>query len=173
MNSVTVSQTGWPPTQFGGRRRADDGRHRTAAGWNQTPSERGDPLPQLVGAGDGDGNHSITTRRRRRRGAALVVSGEQGIGKTTLLDAAQEAASARGLRVVRINGAEFEAAIELAGLHQLLVPLSAEVSELPCHARRAIEAVVDPDTDRAPNRLVFLNAILELLRHSAAQTRRC
>jgi hypothetical protein len=42
-------------------------------------------------------------------GAALVMFGEPGIGKTLLLDVAAEAASAAGTQVIRGSGVEFEA----------------------------------------------------------------
>lgn len=42
-------------------------------------------------------------------GAALLITGEPGIGKTMLLDAAAELASDTGTRILRAAGVEFEA----------------------------------------------------------------
>ena len=45
----------------------------------------------------------------RTDGGALLVTGEPGVGKTILLDAASEAASAAGAQILRAAGVEFEA----------------------------------------------------------------
>src|SRR5262245_28517408 len=42
-------------------------------------------------------------------GGALLVTGEPGVGKTVLLNAASQAASALGMRILRAAGVEFEA----------------------------------------------------------------
>lgn len=55
---------------------------------------------------------------------AMLVTGEPGVGKTALLDAAAERATACGFRVLRASGVEFEADVPFAGLHQVLVPLA-------------------------------------------------
>jgi hypothetical protein len=57
------------------------------------------------------------------RGGALLVSGNAGVGKTALLDAAALHAEAAGTRVVRAVGAEFEAELGFAGLSVVLHPL--------------------------------------------------
>ena len=49
-------------------------------------------------------------------GAALVFSGEPGVGKTALLDAAVEAAAAAGTQVLRAAGSEFENEAKFSGL---------------------------------------------------------
>ncbi len=49
--------------------------------------------------------------------------GEPEIGRTALLDAAAEAASAAAMQVLHAAGTEFEAEIAFAGLHQALLPL--------------------------------------------------
>ncbi|MEP6563074.1 MAG: LuxR family transcriptional regulator [Nakamurella sp.] len=103
-------------------------------------------------------------------GGALVLSGESGVGKTRLLDVAECAASAIGMRVVRAGGAEFEADIGFAGLHQLLLPLFAEISDLPGIAASALDAALGlAEEGRTPERLVVLNAVLSLLRHAARE----
>jgi DNA replication protein DnaC len=59
-------------------------------------------------------------------GSALLLSGEAGVGKTVLLDAAAAHAETAGSRVLRAAGAEFEGAVSFAGLNQLLRPLLAK-----------------------------------------------
>src|SRR5262249_51648586 len=61
-------------------------------------------------------------------GGALLVTGEPGVGKTGLLNAASEAASALAMRILRAAGVEFEAETSFSGLNQVLLPL---LSALP------------------------------------------
>ena len=61
--------------------------------------------------------------RAAKSTAALALSGDAGVGKTALLDAAAGYAHAQGVRVLSASAAEFEAGIAFAGLHQLLSPL--------------------------------------------------
>jgi hypothetical protein len=60
---------------------------------------------------------------RRGRSAALVLHGEPGTGKTTLLDYAVE--SGGDFEIVRLLGIESEAELGFAALHQLLLPFLA------------------------------------------------
>src|SRR5262249_62324890 len=56
-------------------------------------------------------------------GGALLVTGEPGVGKTVLMTAASEAASAVGMRILRAGGGQFEADTTFSGLHQVRLPL--------------------------------------------------
>jgi DNA replication protein DnaC len=56
-------------------------------------------------------------------GAALVLRGEPGVGKTAFLNAASEAAGAAGMSVLRAEGVEFEADLTFSTLHQTLDPV--------------------------------------------------
>ena len=76
---------------------------------------RGAELDLLVGA----------VERTRERGGALVVRGEPGIGKSSLLREAGRRLSKRGFRVLSTIGLESEANLAGSALHQLLVPLIA------------------------------------------------
>ena len=53
---------------------------------------------------------------------ALLLSGEPGVGKTALLNAVAQRASAAGTRVLRAAGAEFETDMTYSGLNQILFP---------------------------------------------------
>src|SRR5262245_14800684 len=57
-----------------------------------------------------------------KRGGALVVRGEPGIGKSVLLEAAEDRARERGVTVVATTGTQSEARFAFGGLHQLLLP---------------------------------------------------
>lgn len=78
----------------------------------------------------------------RTDGGALLVTGEPGVGKTILLDAAAEAASAAGARVLRAAGAEFEARTSFSGLNQLLLPLLGALLQLPAVHRNALNVAL-------------------------------
>ena len=66
---------------------------------------------------------------RSGRAGALVLRGQAGIGKTALLDAAEQKAS--GARVLRVTGIESEVELPFAALHVLLRPVLDEIGALP------------------------------------------
>ena len=70
----------------------------------------------------------LLKQAREGRGGALVVRGEAGIGKTTLLDHAVETAG--GFRVLRALSVESEAELPFAGLHELVQPIVQLIDEL-------------------------------------------
>jgi DNA-binding NarL/FixJ family response regulator len=79
--------------------------------------------------------------RQARAGAsgALVLRGEPGIGKTTLLDYSAELA-AGDMPVLRAVGVESEAELPFAGLHQLIRPALDHLGALPEPQRLALSA---------------------------------
>jgi predicted ATPase len=72
-------------------------------------------------------------------GAVLLLTGDPGVGKTALLDATADLAVAKGVRVVRGSGVEYETDISYAGLHQLVGSLPDEFGRLPRSLREALE----------------------------------
>ncbi|MEJ8661872.1 ATP-binding protein [Streptomyces sp. MS1.AVA.4] len=66
---------------------------------------------------------------RRGASSSLLLHGEAGIGKTTLLEHA--AAHADGMRVLRVEGIESEMELAFGGLHQLLLPVLDLLDRLP------------------------------------------
>ena len=76
------------------------------------------------------------------RGGTLLLSGEPGMGKTALLDAAERAATAAGQRIVRAAGVEFEASVSFAGLNQLLIPLHESFPRLSDAHRDALSVAL-------------------------------
>jgi DNA-binding CsgD family transcriptional regulator len=98
------------------------------------------------------------------RGAALVVRGEAGIGKSSLLAVARVRAQVRGLRTLTITGAQSEAHLPFAGLHQLLRPVLSEATNLPDPQRYALLAAFGMHASSAPPDLFLVAlAALELL----------
>ncbi|GAA1191432.1 AAA family ATPase [Pseudonocardia alaniniphila] len=100
-------------------------------------------------------------------GDALLLSGEPGVGKTVLLDAAAQEASAAGARLLRAAGAEFGADVTFAGLNQLLLPLEEDVGQLGGAHRRALSAVLGIGDEAGGVRLTVFTAVLALLCRAA------
>jgi DNA-binding CsgD family transcriptional regulator len=70
----------------------------------------------------------------------VTVRGDPGLGKTTLLAGLAEDAREAGWRVLRATGSTSEAALSLAGLHQLLRPLLGATGGLPAAQGSALNA---------------------------------
>ncbi|ASR38568.1 hypothetical protein BAY61_30255 [Prauserella marina] len=102
---------------------------------------------------------------RSGRSSALVIRGETGIGKSTLLAHAEQAAA--DLSVLRGSGIESETNLPFAGLHLLLRTVLDRVEELPApHAKalhRAFGACGDAE-ERGGDRFAVGLAVLALLR---------
>jgi ABC-type transport system involved in cytochrome c biogenesis ATPase subunit len=64
-------------------------------------------------------------------GAAIVVLGDPGIGKSSLLRAAADHGRAARLQVLAATGIEAEAHLPYAGLHHLLRPVLSAMNRLP------------------------------------------
>ena len=100
--------------------------------------------------------------------AALVVRGEPGVGKTSLLDNAVD--SAHGFRVVRIAGVESEMELPYAGLHRLLLSFLAAEEKLPPRQRDALGSAFGL-VDAAPADRFFVGlAALSLLDDAAVES---
>jgi DNA-binding CsgD family transcriptional regulator len=112
---------------------------------------------------------SLLGAARAGRGAALVVRGHAGIGKTMLLSAARRSAADEGMVVLQTNGAEAEAALPFAGLHQLLRPLLGNLPALTPRLQRTLRGAFGQD-DTRPDLFTVGLAVLELLGDRAART---
>src|SRR5215469_8556601 len=73
-------------------------------------------------------------------GAAIVILGDPGIGKSSLLRAAASHGRKAGLGVLAVTGIEAEAHLPFAGLHQLLRPVLGAAERLPGPQRDALRA---------------------------------
>src|SRR6478752_6393821 len=100
---------------------------------------------------------------RLNRSAILVVAGEAGIGKTTLLEDAAERAQAAGMRVLRARGIESEARVPFAGLLELLRPALSVLERIPEPQREALEGALALRPASAQDRFAVGAATLSLL----------
>ena len=99
--------------------------------------------------------------------AALVLSGEPGIGKTVLWELGVEEARVRFGRVLSCRAAEAEAALSFSGLSELLTEVFDEVApSLPPLRRRALEVALllaEPGAQPPDTHAIGL-ALLDVLR---------
>ncbi|GLW65201.1 LuxR family transcriptional regulator [Actinomadura rubrobrunea] len=108
---------------------------------------------------------------RDGRSGVLVVRGEAGIGKSTLLQHAARAAEsaaedAAGMLVLRATGVEAEKDIPFAGLHQLLWPVQERIGALPdvhAHTLHTVLGVCTPRECGPADRFAAGLALLTLL----------
>jgi DNA-binding CsgD family transcriptional regulator len=103
----------------------------------------------------------------RDRGGVLLVRGEAGIGKSSLLAAASAQATAHGIRVLSAVGVQSEARLPFGGLHQLLHPILSQAEGLPPRQRGALQAVFGMSDDVAPELFLVGLATLELIGDAA------
>jgi DNA-binding CsgD family transcriptional regulator len=104
---------------------------------------------------------------RQGRSAALVLQGEPGIGKTTLLDYAVE--SGRDFETVRVLGIESEAELGFAALHQLVLPFAAGLGSLPVPQRDALAGALGLRRADSPDRFLLALAALTILADAATR----
>ncbi|MDN3028566.1 LuxR family transcriptional regulator [Streptomyces sp. S.PB5] len=134
------------------------------------------PGSSLWSPGSLYGRQAETVRLRARveelsrRGGAVLVHGEPGIGKTALLEDAARCAQEAGARVLRTLGVESETLIPFAGLHQLVFPLRALVTELPEEQRDALQAALGLTDTPVPDLFLVGLAVLDLLTRAAADS---
>lgn len=101
------------------------------------------------------------------RSAALVVPGEPGIGKSSLLRYAARAAD--GLHTLELAGAESEQQMGYAGLHRLLLPHLGRLGRLPPPQRAALSGAFGLTDAPAPDRFLVALGALTLLADVAAE----
>jgi DNA-binding CsgD family transcriptional regulator len=92
---------------------------------------------------------AVLARARAGSGGALVVRGEPGIGKSSLLRHAEEQAD--GMRVLQAHGVEAEAELPFSGLYELLRPILHLLEEIPERQAAALEGAfgLGPPVDKS------------------------
>jgi hypothetical protein len=104
-----------------------------------------------------------------KTGQALVVLGDPGIGKSALLGAARDTARAAGFRALTAVGAESEAQLPFAGLHQILRPVLRAASELRPEHSTALRAAFGLAEGPTPDLFQIALAAVNLLAAVAAR----
>lgn len=102
---------------------------------------------------------------RAGRGAVLALTGEPGVGKSALLDAAGERAA--DMRLLRAAGVEYEAELPFSGLHELLHPVLGLVEHVPAPQASALRGALAM-SDGAVERFAVFAAVFSLLVAAAA-----
>ncbi|WP_328473754.1 ATP-binding protein [Actinoplanes sp. NBC_00393] len=95
------------------------------------------------------------------RSGVLLLRGEAGIGKSTLLD--ETVAAADGMTVLRVRGVESEAELPYAALHRLLRPALPALEILPPPQAGALRRALGMEPDRDTDRFLVSLAVLGLL----------
>jgi DNA-binding CsgD family transcriptional regulator len=93
--------------------------------------------------------------------AALVLRGDAGVGKTSLLEYLVDRAS--DCRVARAAGVESETELPYAGLHQLCAPMLDRLKGLPAPQRAALHRAFGLEAGDAPDRFLVGLAVMNLL----------
>ncbi|BBH69931.1 transcriptional regulator [Actinoplanes sp. OR16] len=104
-------------------------------------------------------------------GTAVVVEGEAGIGKSTLVDAVAAIAAEQGFRELRCTGVASETTSGFAGLHELFHPILDRLPALPARQRQALEVALGQADGPAPSRLMTGLAALGLIEEYASEER--
>jgi DNA-binding CsgD family transcriptional regulator len=124
--------------------------------------------PAFLGrSGERDVLHRLLEAARGRQSAVLVIRGEAGIGKTTLLRYA--ARQAAGFRVAEIAGVEAETELPFAGLHRLCAPMLAKLDALPAPQQNALRVSLGLSSGDAPDRFLVALATLTLFAEVAEE----
>lgn len=98
---------------------------------------------------------------RDGRSGVMVLRGEAGIGKTSLLR--YVLARASGFRTIRLSGNESEMELAYAGLHQLCASFLGRIDRLPPPQQRALQIALGMADGEPPDRLIVGLAVLTLL----------
>ncbi|MGY5122646.1 AAA family ATPase, partial [Streptomyces sp. 900105755] len=116
-------------------------------------------IDRLLEAVDGSGSQ------------VLVLTGEPGAGKSTLVDRAAGQGRDRGLGILRVRGSEGEAGLGLSGVHQLLHPLLPGEG-LPAAHREVLDRAFGPEAAEYELKLDQLSlcvGVLGLITEAAAR----
>ncbi|MXM64594.1 AAA family ATPase [Streptomyces sp. HUCO-GS316] len=109
----------------------------------------------------------IEACRSARKGGALLLTGDQGIGKTTLIRHTTHLAQA--FHTVRVDGVPAEQSLDYAAVQRLVRPLAVGVRRLPPHLAELLErlllGLLPPPRDRSLTAV----AVLALLARSSVR----
>ncbi|WP_336707093.1 helix-turn-helix transcriptional regulator [Oerskovia sp. USHLN155] len=98
---------------------------------------------------------------RRGESRVLVLRGEPGTGKSTLLGRA--GAAAQDFTVLRLVGTETEADLPFAAIQRALLPRAARIETLPAPQAEALRVALGTSSGPVPDRFLVSLAVLSLL----------
>src|SRR4051794_37927342 len=104
---------------------------------------------------------SLLEQARHGRAGVLVLRGEAGIGKSTLLEHVEQRAA--GFQVCRAVGVESEMELPYAGLQQLCGPITDRAEQLSPLHRSVLDQAFGLSTGSPPERFLVGMAALELV----------
>ena len=107
----------------------------------------------------------VLVQARRGQGESLVVLGEAGIGKTSLID--EVITSAMDTRILRSTGNELEMELPFASLQRLCSSVLDKLPDLPEPQSRALNVAFGLAVGDPPDRLVVGLALVNLLNQLA------
>ncbi|RBQ18812.1 LuxR family transcriptional regulator [Spongiactinospora rosea] len=99
----------------------------------------------------------------RSHSEVLILTGDPGTGKSTLLDFAADHTRREGGQVLRAAGTPSETHLDFAALHQMLHPVLGELDNLPPRQRAALRTVLRLDEPtRPPDGMLTGSALITL-----------
>jgi DNA-binding CsgD family transcriptional regulator len=105
---------------------------------------------------------------RSGHGGTIVMHGDPGIGKSSLLGYAMD--SAAGFHVLRAVGNEAENELPFAAAQQLCIPCSSALDELPAPQGDALRVAFGHSAGTVPDRLFVGLALVGLLTQAASES---
>ena len=117
---------------------------------------------RLVGRADELARLALTVSHARNgRGGALLLVGDPGIGKTTLLAAATR--DLTGVQLIRVNGFEAESTMPFAAVERLIRPLREHLAALPQRHQQVLRVAAGEISGPPPDRFLVGLGVLGLL----------
>jgi DNA-binding CsgD family transcriptional regulator/tetratricopeptide (TPR) repeat protein len=102
-------------------------------------------------------------------GSALLIRGDPGVGKTSVLAAAKKLASERRLSVLSAAGVQTETNLPFAGLFELVRPILDKMDRLPKAQQNALRAAFGLAERSSADLFVVALAALDLLAEAASE----
>ena len=110
---------------------------------------------------------ALVKRAAAGDGAAVVLRGQPGVGKSALLDdavgATRDEDEGTDVQVLRTRGVESEAPLPFAALHRLLRPVLNRLNDIPEPQARALRAAFGEEAEGTGDRHLVYLATLNLL----------
>jgi DNA-binding CsgD family transcriptional regulator len=103
------------------------------------------------------------------RGSALLIRGDPGIGKSSILAEAKSLATDRGMSVLSATGVESETNVPFTGLYELLRPILSRSDRLPGPQQNALRAAFGLAEGPTADLFLFALGALNLLADFASE----